>query len=173
MSKHTIEPREKVQVFTDGSCRDGSGGIAYSLCREDGTQSCYSRKYIDTTPVRMELLAVLTALTHLDTDGTADITVLTDCMHIVSTANSGTLNYCRMHGFDGSGSLEPNSDLWLRLAIEMEKHKKVKFQWIKGHANNPVNNRCHFLANRKRKDETSKALRDFRLSLADIATLYG
>ncbi|MES2849588.1 MAG: RNase H family protein, partial [Bacteroidota bacterium] len=38
-----------------------------------------------------------------------------------------------------------NPDLW-REYYELSKHFKIKFVWVKGHANNPYNNRCDELA---------------------------
>ena len=38
-----------------------------------------------------------------------------------------------------------NKSLWIRLLKAMEPHK-VQFQWIKGHAGHPENERCDELA---------------------------
>ena len=36
-------------------------------------------------------------------------------------------------------------DLWERLLVQLERHQ-VTFQWVKGHADNPGNERCDELA---------------------------
>ena len=38
-----------------------------------------------------------------------------------------------------------NVDLWERMLVLLEKHE-VSFIWVKGHANNPENERCDELA---------------------------
>ncbi|MEF2628083.1 MAG: RNase H family protein, partial [Agathobaculum butyriciproducens] len=38
-----------------------------------------------------------------------------------------------------------NPELWGRLLDLLDKHE-VRFHWVKGHADNPYNNRCDELA---------------------------
>ena len=38
-----------------------------------------------------------------------------------------------------------NPDLWWEF-YELSKKHTIKFKWVKGHANNPLNNRCDELA---------------------------
>ena len=38
-----------------------------------------------------------------------------------------------------------NPELWARLLELLEQHQ-VRFEWVKGHADNPYNNRCDELA---------------------------
>jgi len=38
-----------------------------------------------------------------------------------------------------------NKDLWLQY-YELAKHFQIKMKWVKGHADNPFNNRCDELA---------------------------
>ena len=46
-----------------------------------------------------------------------------------------------------SGSFEKrlNADLWIRFLAVYRRHR-VRFVWVKGHADNPMNNRCDQLA---------------------------
>jgi ribonuclease HI len=50
------------------------------------------------------------------------------------------------HGWkkaDGKPAL--NVELWQRLVIQLKRHQ-VKFEWVKGHAGHPYNERCDSLA---------------------------
>jgi ribonuclease HI len=38
-----------------------------------------------------------------------------------------------------------NKDLWMRF-YNLAKDYKITFKWVKGHADNPLNNRCDVLA---------------------------
>lgn len=38
-----------------------------------------------------------------------------------------------------------NADLW-RVLLELTEKHTIRYHWVKGHANNPYNNRCDSLA---------------------------
>ncbi len=93
-----------------------------------------------TTNNRMELLAVIVALEALTREGLA-IQIYTDSQYLVNAVEKGWLWNWVKTGFKD----KKNRDLWERFIPLYRKHK-VKFNWVKGHASNPENNRCDQLA---------------------------
>lgn len=88
----------------------------------------------------MELLAVIVALETLTREG-LDITVYSDSKYVIDSVEKGWVFGWEKKGFTG----KKNPDLWMRFLRSYRKHR-VRFQWVKGHANNPFNNRCDQLA---------------------------
>jgi ribonuclease HI len=99
-----------------------------------------SAGYLLTTNNRMELLAVIVALEALKIGG-SDVTVYTDSQYVVNAVTKGWLTEWVIKRFKG----KKNPDLWLRF-LEVNKRHNVKFIWIKGHNDNPFNERCDKLA---------------------------
>jgi ribonuclease HI len=96
--------------------------------------------YKHTTNNRMELMAVIAALKALTKEG-LNITVFSDSAYVVNAVEKGWLQGWLRSGFKG----KKNPDLWQEYATLAKKHH-VRFVWVKGHANNPFNNRCDELA---------------------------
>jgi ribonuclease HI len=97
--------------------------------------------YRHTTNNRMELLAVIKAISILKTKQ-LPILVYTDSKYVVESVEKKWLDNWIKTDFKGG---KKNKDLWLAF-YELSKIYKVKFHWVKGHANNPYNNRCDELA---------------------------
>jgi ribonuclease HI len=129
-------------VYTDGSSRGnpGPGGFGTVLIWGQ-KQKEISAGYRLTTNNRMELLGVITALENLKQKNIS-LTVYTDSQYIVKAVNEGWLNNWVRTNFKGG---KKNKDLWMRF-YELAKDFKITFQWVKGHADNPLNNRCDELA---------------------------
>ena len=85
-------------------------------------------------------MAVIAALQLLKRDG-LDITIYTDSAYIVNSVEKGWLFGWVKKGFQG----KKNADLWQLFLKEYKKHR-IKFVWVKGHADNKWNNRCDILA---------------------------
>ncbi len=89
----------------------------------------------------MELMAVIAALELLKKKGLS-ITIYSDSQYVVKAVEQGWLaNWIRTN-FKGG---KKNPDLWKRF-YELSKDHQIKFKWVKGHADNPMNNRCDILA---------------------------
>ena len=88
----------------------------------------------------MELMAVVVALQQLKRDG-VDVVVYSDSSYVVNAVEKGWLKGWLKTGFKG----KKNSDLWMQFANLAKKHN-VRLVWVKGHADNPMNNRCDVLA---------------------------
>lgn len=129
-------------IYTDGSSRGnpGPGGYGIILMWGDKRKEI-SAGYRHTTNNRMELMAVIVALESLTKRNIA-VTIYTDSQYIVNTVEKKWLDNWIRTDFKGG---KKNKDLWLRYKT-IANHFQVRFVWVKGHANNPWNNRCDELA---------------------------
>lgn len=120
------------KIFTDGaySSTRNQGGIAFVVTQDSNNVFEYSKTYQNTTNNRMEMLACIVALESIEPD---DIILISDSQYVVKTY---TDNWKR----------KKNNDLWDRFDKAIKRHKSVKFEWVRGHANNEINNRCDRLA---------------------------
>ena len=89
----------------------------------------------------MELIAVLASLEALKKND-LPLTIHSDSQYVVKAINEGWLNNWIKTGFKGG---KKNKDLWVKY-FQLSKKFKIKIQWVKGHADNPYNNRCDELA---------------------------
>ncbi len=129
-------------IYTDGAARGNPGKGGYGIVLIWGQKRKeISAGYRHTTNNRMELLAVITALEQLS-KADIPVTIYTDSKYIVDSVQKGWLINWIKTDFTGG---KKNKDLWLRYHTIAKKFK-VNFIWVKGHANNALNNRCDELA---------------------------
>lgn len=141
---------QHVNIYSDGAARGnpGSGGYGAILCytSKDGEKHVkeLSCGYICTTNNRMELLGVITALESLKRP--CEVSVFTDSKYVVDAFNQHWIEGWLKKGWKNSKK-EPvaNIDLWKRLLDAKAPHN-VTFNWVKGHAGHPENERCDELA---------------------------
>jgi len=128
-------------IYTDGAARGNPGPGGYGAILQWGTvRKEISQGYRKTTNNRMELMAVIAALESLKRDG-VDVTIYSDSSYVVDAVEKGwVFNWVKKDFKD-----KKNSDLWKRFLESYKKHK-IKFVWVRGHADNPMNNRCDDLA---------------------------
>lgn len=155
-----------VVIYTDGACKGnpGIGGYGAVILHEydDEEYSHLDLKEINpdyvgmtklsggykhTTNNRMELMAVIAALSEVDGEG-QNITVYSDSLYLVETINEGRLDKWIRRNFNA----KKNKDLWMKVAHLVKKHN-VKFVWVEGHSGNPYNEFCDKLANQACKSE--------------------
>ncbi|MBQ6674692.1 MAG: ribonuclease HI [Ruminococcus sp.] len=134
-----------VDIFTDGACsgNPGPGGWG-AILRFNGIEKELSGGEPETTNNRMEMTAVITALSALKEP--CEVTLYSDSKYIIDSVTKGWAVGWRAKGWkksDKSPALNP--DLWEKLLALVEKHK-VTFVWVKGHAGHPENERCDKLA---------------------------
>ena len=129
-------------IYTDGSSRGnpGPGGFGVILMWGDKRKEI-SAGYRRTTNNRMELLGVITALESL-TKKNIPLTIYTDSQYIVKAVQEKWLDKWIRTNFAGG---KKNKDLWTRF-FNLAKDYQITFKWVKGHADNPFNNRCDILA---------------------------
>ncbi len=136
-------------AYTDGACsgNPGPGGWGVLLvARENGvvakTRELKGGEAM-TTNNRMELLAAISALEALKR-GTA-ITVITDSAYVKNGVTEWIHAWKRKNWRTAGGSPVKNVELWQRLEEAQARHR-VDWQWIKGHAGHPENERADELA---------------------------
>ena len=129
-------------IYTDGSSRGnpGAGGFGVILMWGDKRKEI-SAGYRKTTNNRMELLGVITALESLRKKN-IPLTIYTDSQYIVKAVQEKWLDKWIRTNFAGG---KKNKDLWTRF-FNLAKDYQITFKWVKGHADNPFNNRCDILA---------------------------
>ncbi len=128
-------------IYTDGAARGNPGPGGYGAILIWGkVRKELSKGYRHTTNNRMELMAVIAALKELKRDN-VNTTIYSDSSYVVNAIEKGWLFNWARSGFKG----KKNADLWSEF-LELYKKHRIKFVWVKGHAANPLNNRCDELA---------------------------
>ena len=129
-------------MYTDGASRGNPGPGGYGVILQwGGRRKELSAGYRRTTNNRMELMAVIAGLEALNRDG-LKITIYSDSQYVVKAVMEGWLKNWIATNFKGG---KKNRDLWTHFHQLAQKHH-IRFVWVKGHAENPFNNRCDELA---------------------------
>lgn len=135
-----------VTVYTDGGAigNPGPGGYGVVMIPPDGTHRELSGGFRRTTNNRMELLACIVALDHID--GRLPIILYSDSRYLVDAINKRWVFGWRKRDWKrADGQPAKNVDLWKRLLAQLE-NRQVTFRWVKGHAGEAWNERCDALA---------------------------
>jgi len=144
-----------VYIYSDGACSGNPGPGGYGvLLRQKDKELELSGGEPETTNNRMELMGVITGLEALKKP--CKVIVQTDSKYVVDGIMKGWAKSWKKNGWV-KGDKKPalNADLWDRLLNLLEKHE-VEFNWIKGHAGHPENERCDKLAVAARKKYVHK-----------------
>ena len=130
-----------IEIFTDGASSGNPGPGGYGVILRSGKHyKELSAGYRKTTNNRMELLAVIKGLESLKNLNQA-VTVYSDSKYVIDAIEKKWVYGWVKKGFAG----KKNKDLWLRY-LEISKLHKIKFNWVRGHAGHPENERCDELA---------------------------
>lgn len=133
---------ENILLYTDGASRGNPGPGGYGCILIWGKhRKELSKGFRLTTNNRMELLAVIAGLEAIKKKE-LPVTVFSDSQYIVNTVEKGWLKSWIKTDFKGG---KKNKDLWMQYHLLSNKFT-INFVWVKGHANNPFNNRCDELA---------------------------
>ncbi len=136
-------------AYTDGACsgNPGPGGWGALMIAHNGEKVVKTRELsggaADTTNNRMELMAAISALETL-AKPTA-ITIITDSTYVKNGVTTWVHNWKRNGWRTASKKPVKNEDLWQRLDAENARHN-VTWEWVKGHAGHPENERADELA---------------------------
>ena len=132
------------EIYTDGSCltNPGNGGWA-AIIIEDGEIKNISGSEKNTTNNRMELLAPINALREMNTE--SQITIYTDSQY-VKLGITEWINKWIINNWQTSKKEDvKNKDLWVEL-YNLNKSLNVKWNWVKAHAGNTMNEEVDLLA---------------------------
>ena len=136
---------KKVEAFTDGACRGNPGPGGWGvLLRFGGHEKELSGGEAHTTNNRMELSAAIEALSALSE--TCNVTLTTDSTYVRDGITQWVSKW-KANGWK-TAAKKPvkNQDLWMALEEQCQRHA-VDWQWVKGHAGHPENERADQLAN--------------------------
>lgn len=137
--------KPKINIYTDGACSGNPGPGGYGAILEYNgkiKELCGGEKM--TTNNKMEITAVIKALEALKKP--CDVMLFTDSKYVVDSIQKGWVYKWRDNGWMRTKKDKAlNSELWQRLLELLEVHN-VEFNWVKGHAGHPQNERCDYLA---------------------------
>ncbi len=136
---------KEVTIYTDGACSGNPGPGGWGAILQHGEK----RKELSggdphTTNNRMELMGVISALRALKIPCSVDL--YTDSKYVIDAIQKGWVYGWKKNNWvkkDKKPAL--NRDLWELLLEQFDRHQ-VTLHWVKGHADNPNNNRCDELA---------------------------
>ncbi len=130
-----------VTIYTDGAAIGNPGPGGYGVVLMFGQHRReLSGGFRKTTNNRMELLAAIEGLKALK--GKCNVTLYSDSEYVVKGFTEGRAERWRTNGWRrDKGQKVVNSDLWRRL-VRLVNDQEVEFQWVKGHAGIPENERA-------------------------------
>ena len=134
-----------VTLYTDGACSGNPGPGGWGAILEYmGHEKELSGGEASTTNNRMELTAVIRGLEALKESCTVEL--YSDSKYVIDGLQKGWAASWKKRGWiksDKKPALNP--DLWERL-LELTGKHEMHYHWVKGHAENPKNNRCDEMA---------------------------
>ena len=136
---------KQVTLYTDRACSGNPGPGGWGAILEcEGHRKELSGGEASTTNNRMELTAVIEGLSALKF-GCA-VTLVSDSKYVIDAITKGWVYSWKAKGWrkaDKSPAL--NVDLWEKLLVQLDRHQ-MTYQWVKGHAGHPENERCDKMA---------------------------
>lgn len=136
-------------AYTDGACsgNPGPGGWGAILIARDGDTVVKERELSGgaamTTNNQMELMAAISSLEALA--GPSKITVVTDSSYVKDGITKWIFGWKARGWKTAAKKPVKNEDLWKRLDAATQRHD-VTWEWVKGHAGHPENERADELA---------------------------
>lgn len=133
-----------VEIFTDGACsgNPGPGGWG-AILRWRGQEKELYGGDLATTNNRMELTAAIEALNALKVRSVVHI--VTDSSYVMDGVTKWLPNWKRRNWQTANKTPVKNQDLWQALDQATQNHD-VTWEWVKGHAGHPENERADELA---------------------------
>ena len=131
------------KIYTDGSCigNPGKGGWA-AIILDNKKQKIISGSEPYTTNNRMELIAVIKALKNVKQK---EITLITDSQYVKNGIEVWIFKWKKNGWMTAEKKPVKNKDLWVMLE-KLSKSKKVKWEWVKGHSMDKLNNKVDEIA---------------------------
>ena len=136
-------------AYTDGACsgNPGPGGWGAILIAKEGDTVVKERELNGgqqlTTNNQMELMAAISALEALERSTT--VTVVTDSSYVKDGITSWIHGWKKRGWKNAAKKPVKNEELWKRLDAAQARHQ-VTWEWVKGHAGHPENERADELA---------------------------
>ena len=133
-----------IKIYTDGSClkNPGNGGWAAIICTDNEVKKI-SGSEKDTTNNRMELMATINALKEVNSEDLIEI--YTDSKYVKNGITDWIHNWIKNNWKTSNKEDVKNKDLWVQL-YDLNNNSKIKWNWVKAHAGNPLNEEVDLLA---------------------------
>ena len=135
-----------ISIYTDGACsgNPGIGGWGVVILKPSGENPIFlNGGELNTTNNRMELTAAIKSILFFEEK--SNLEIFTDSKYLKDGIESW-INKWKLNGWKTSNKKHvKNKDLWIKLDEVIIKHN-IKWNWVKGHANNKFNERADFLA---------------------------
>ncbi|QDL56790.1 ribonuclease HI [Rhodoferax aquaticus] len=138
----------QVTIYTDGACKGnpGPGGWGVLMQSSDGSKKEIFGGEKETTNNRMEMMAVIQALTALKRPCT--VVLHLDSQYVLKGITEWLAGWKAKGWKTASKQDVKNVDLWKRLDLLVTQAGHViDWRWVKGHAGDPGNERADALAN--------------------------
>ncbi len=141
--------RKQVRIWTDGACSGNPGPGGWGAILDHRSADRVYRKELSggdpaTTNNRMELTGAIEALSKLNEP--CDVTLYSDSQYLVDSISKGWAKGWQKRGWiKADKTPAKNPELFEKL-LELCDYHNVRFIWVKGHAENPNNNRCDEMA---------------------------
>ena len=131
------------KIYTDGSCigNPGKGGWA-AIIINNGKKKIISGSENYTTNNRMEIIAVIKAL---HTIKLKQATLITDSQYVKNAIEIWIHKWKDNGWMTAEKKPVKNKDLWTKLD-KIQKTKKIKWEWVKGHSSDKLNNEVDRIA---------------------------
>ena len=133
-----------IEIYTDGSCltNPGNGGWA-AIIKDNDQIKKISGSVKNTTNNRMELLAPINALKEINEN--LQIEIYTDSQYVKLGITEWVNKWVTNNWQTSKKEDVKNKDLWVEL-YDLNKSANVKWNWVKAHAGNPMNEEVDLLA---------------------------
>lgn len=134
-----------IKIYTDGACsgNPGTGGWGAVILGINEDPIYLNGGENDTTNNRMELTAAIEAIIYnLNIE---DLEIYTDSKYLKDGIEKWIINWKQNGWKTANKKPVKNKDLWIKLDNEISKHN-IKWNWVKGHANNQYNEKADELA---------------------------
>ena len=140
-----LRPNDTFLAYADGSSlgNPGPAGWAFSLLR-NGTRVDKAQGKASASNIEMELTAALAVLDHLDPTDVG--LVRTDSEYVVKGINEWRENWIKRGWKTATGKPVAHRAMWESVFAKIDACPGVTFQWVKGHAGDPLNEEVDVLA---------------------------
>jgi ribonuclease HI len=137
-----------IVIYTDGACKGNPGPGGWGvLLRSGGTEKELFGGELDTTNNRMELTAVIEALSALKRP--CKVTLYLDSEYVRKGITEWIKGWKARGWRTAAKAPVKNVDLWQKLdSVVSSSAHDIDWRWVKGHAGDPGNERADLLANR-------------------------
>jgi ribonuclease HI len=134
-----------IEIYTDGACRGnpGPGGWGALLISGKHEKTMHGGEP-ETTNNRMELTAAIEALNALKS--ASAVILYTDSKYVMDGIKDWMPNWKKRGWKTSARKPVKNKDLWQLLDEATQRHD-INWRWVKGHSDNPGNEKADELAN--------------------------